>query len=256
MKRFLTMLLVLLLLGGCAAVPSSVPEEPARSGLEQTAIFFEGRVLYDLDGVLVLTEQIDGEEKGELLTFTLGDLPLTDENGKATDRTIQPGDILSIAYDGSVLAIWPGLLSGPTAVQIIGHEETLAPFYAEQLMDLYEKDSGLNGEIQRISLDLTAVSNLGEMEKAAVGYVLWCKSGIEVFQENIEDLYEQGFVKDGGYYETGVLLSLEDSPVENGSFTMSAMKWRSGLGAVGYEDARANRTANGWTCVPEAWFIS
>ncbi|MBQ1237842.1 MAG: hypothetical protein IIX70_06115 [Oscillospiraceae bacterium] len=92
MKRFLTMLLVLLLMGGCAAVPSSVPEEPARSGLEQTAIFFEGRVLYDLDGVLVLTEQIDWEEKGELLTFTLGDLPLTDENGKAADRTIQPGD--------------------------------------------------------------------------------------------------------------------------------------------------------------------
>ena len=254
MKRLLALMLSLLLLAGCAAVPSTSVQEPSSTAPQEA--YFHCRVLYLLGDTLLLIPT-DSDALGDLFTLGLADKPVFDAQGNPTEAVVKEGDLLTVTFDGSVQAIWPSILSGVSAVQITGHEETLVPFYTEKLLELFKEDEGLNHEIQRISLDLTGVQNLTDAEKTAVEYILWCKSGVEVFAETMAELKEQGFLgEDGMYYETGILLTMEDTALENGSFLLSAMKWRSGLGAIGYSDAKAENTANGWTCVPEAWFIS
>ena len=56
-----------------------------------------------------------------------------------------------------------------------------------------------------------------------------------------EDLMEQGLLsEDGSYFPEGILIKIRTVRNRKNSFTFSAKKWSSGLGANGYDDCKAS----------------
>ena len=164
---------------------------------------------------------------------------------------------VQIGYDGSILESYPCQLSGVTTLQVTGMVDSLLPFYLERIDELYQKDEALNEGIEKIALDLGEVTNLTGQEKEALCYLVGCRYDKEAFQSTYEQLCEEGQIDpDELYYQDGVILSLSSQKGSKQTFTFSAMKWRSGLGAIGYHDAKAKQKGGQWQCEIENWFIS
>ena len=167
------------------------------------------------------------------------------EQGESMQASqLEAGMTVQIGYDGSILESYPCQLSGVTTLQVTGMVDSLLPFYLERIDELYQKDEALNEGIEKIALDLGEVTNLTGQEK-------------EAFQSTYEQLCEEGQIDpDELYYQDGVILSLSSQKGSKQTFTFSAMKWRSGLGAIGYHDAKAEQKSGQWQCEIENWFIS
>lgn len=105
--------------------------------------------------------------------------------------------------------------------------------YATVIDKLYEEDSALNSEIKYIALDTSLIVNLNDEEKAELLKELE-NYGFSVLDMTFEELKDKGYVKDL-YFEEGILFRIKDEPIKGNSITMDISKWRSGLGAIGYE---------------------
>ncbi len=105
--------------------------------------------------------------------------------------------------------------------------------YTTVIDKLYEEDTALNNNINYIAVDTSSIINLNDEEKAALLKELE-SYGFTVLDMTIEELKEEGYIKDL-YFEEGILFEIEDEPIEGNSITMDISKWRSGLGAIGYD---------------------
>lgn len=124
----------------------------------------------------------------------------------------------------------------------------LSGLYLKVLEDLWEVDSGLNGDIKYISIDLSkAPGELTEGEKSAISYVFAKSHNKQCLELTFEELREQGFIeKDELYWEDGLLFSITDSQISEEQYfglrtiKFDAQKWRSGLGAYYFTDCTAS----------------
>lgn len=105
--------------------------------------------------------------------------------------------------------------------------------YTTVIDKLYEEDSALNSNIKYIAIDTSLIVNLNDEEKAELLKELE-NYGFTVLDMTIEELKEKGYVKDL-YFEEGILFEIEDEPIKRNSIIMDISKWRSGLGAIGYD---------------------
>ena len=80
------------------------------------------------------------------------------------------------------------------------------------------------------------------------------KYGYTVLDMTFDELEEQGYIEDL-YFKEGILFKLEDKPMSGSSITMDASKWRSGLGAIGYNDLEVKYKSGRWviTKAGSAW---
>ncbi|MBR0597409.1 hypothetical protein [Sinanaerobacter chloroacetimidivorans] len=99
---------------------------------------------------------------------------------------------------------------------------------------LYQEDSGLNGDIKYLAIDTTEMVNLTEEGKEALLKQLE-SYGYEVLDTTFQELQEQGLIHDL-YFPEGILFQIQDEPMEGNTITMDASKWRSGTGAIGYDN--------------------
>ena len=69
-----------------------------------------------------------------------------------------------------------------------------------------------------------------------------------------EELEEQGYIDDL-YFKEGILFKIEDRPMSGNSILMDVSKWRSGLGAIGYDDLKVQFKSGNWkiTKIGSAW---
>jgi len=105
--------------------------------------------------------------------------------------------------------------------------------YKTVIEKLYEEDSALNSEIQYIAIDTSTIVNLDDEEKNALLEELE-NYGFTVLDMTMAELEEEGYVKDL-YFEEGIFFEIKDEAIKGNSITMDVSKWRSGLGAIGYD---------------------
>ncbi|WP_422485398.1 hypothetical protein [Gudongella sp. DL1XJH-153] len=105
--------------------------------------------------------------------------------------------------------------------------------YTTVIDKLHEEDTALNSNIEYIAIDTSLIINLDDEEKAELLKELE-DYGFTVLDMTMEELKEEGYVEDL-YFEEGILFEIIDEPIEGNSITMDISKWRSGLGAIGYD---------------------
>lgn len=153
--------------------------------------------------------------------------------------------ILEISYDGTILESYPARLSNVTKVVMKEQRESIISFYQKLIHQIYEEDEGLNGDISEIALDLTKVENLSDVQKKALAYVIASDYSIETRLTTREELEEEGAIINY-FYEDGILIELSTSAMKEYKFEFKISKWRSGLGAIGYDNCKAYKEDNLW----------
>ena len=230
---FLGVYFVLCLLAACGAMKTGEPEDPAREEPPaEDAI--SCRVISCQDGQLLLAGT--GED-GSIYTLSW-------------EEAILPGALVDVTYDGSILETWPAQFSGVTAVNTArGGFDDRCALYLQVLEDLWEVDSGLNGDVTYIGVDLSSTS-LSDSERAAVAWAFAGKHGGELVTGTWDELAEQGYIdRENLYWEDGILFSITEKDMEGvyslTPVTFDAEKWRSGLGAYFFFDCTSVQTAGG-----------
>jgi len=109
---------------------------------------------------------------------------------------------------------------------------------------LYKEDSALNHDIKYLALDTSLMVNLSNEGKDELLNQLK-DYGHEILDMSFEELEKQGYIQDV-YFKEGVLFRIEDKEIKNNSITMKASKWRSGLGAIGYNEVTIKYNNGEW----------
>lgn len=124
------------------------------------------------------------------------------------------------------------------AAFMTGCADTEAPdgagAYEAAIDKLYSEDEALNMNIKYLAVDTTKMKNLTEEGKTNLLKNLE-KYGLTVLDTTSSELEKNGYIKDT-YFEEGILFELEDEEMKNNSITMNVSKFRSGLGAIGYDN--------------------
>ena len=272
MKKRMFLLSLCLLLTGCAPLSAPaeevVPPTCAETPAETEATCGPG-VPYRMTCRIV-----DGAESGHLLLaehdetgsgiYTLSMDSLTFE--PQLTEPLQNGQLIDVYY-GAFTESWPMNFGGVTAIEIInGGFDDRCVLYLDVLEDLWSVDSGLNGGVEVIGVDLSQTS-LSPSEQAAVGWVFAGRHGAEVVDGTLNELIEQGRVtatplsisgsgmdlSEPKHYfyewENGCYFSITEQPTE-GTYsltpvTFDAQKWRSSLGAYWFCDCTSVQSALG-----------
>ena len=233
----------------------------------------DGSVTTELPEYPTLTCRIvDGAEDGDLLLAELNgdgvyrigvteDTPVTLDGESASANHLEDGMPITITYDGLVQETYPaglGEIYGIAAYSL-GTEENpaggyydLCGLYLQVLEDLWNADSGLNGGVEVLGLDLSqAPGGLTESEQAALAWRFGELHGAQVVTGTYEELVDQGYITgeplgDGSTefmeWKNGILFSITGSENQSGAayslpaLSFDAEKWRSGLGAYWFND--------------------
>ena len=125
--------------------------------------------------------------------------------------------------------------------------------YTTAIDKLYQEDSGLNGDIKYIALDTSSIINLDDSERQELLQALE-SYGFTVLDMTMEELEEEGYIKDL-FFEEGILFEIKDETMQGATITMDISKWRSGLGAIGYDGLIVKYKNGKWEIVKQgnAW---
>ncbi len=258
-KRIAVICIIAMLftLGACRSQPgpggSAAPQngETADNGsAEPQGDSLQVRVIRGAGtGQLVLA----GISSGEVYTVNETELTVYINDKTAAPSDLENGMRLAIGPGYTVLETWPAQLTGATARAYgdpaDGNDHgDLCGLYLQVLEDLWEDDSGLNGDITYISVDLDdAPGALTDGEKAAIAWIFSGAHGKQGLRFGFEELRENGYIdKNVLYWEDGVLFSIKKTDKGTDSaqkISFDAEKWRSGEGAVFYLDCSAKRGA-------------
>ena len=224
--------------GSGAPVSGGTPSSEEQSGGEATqpaAVTTVCRVVSN-DGSLLLAG-MDGDPN--IYTLTPED-----------DTNLAAGALVEVTYDGTILETWPARFGGVSAAEVCeGGFDDRCALYLRVLEDLWETDSGLNGDVTYIGVNLSRTS-LSDSERAAVAWAFAGRHGGELVTGTWEELAEQGYIdRENLYWEDGVLFSITEQEME-GTYsltpvTFDAQKWRSGLGAYFFCDCTSVQSADG-----------
>lgn len=187
------------------------------------------------------------------------------KNGKkvpATTDYLQKELKVDIQFTGPVMESYPiqatadiiNIVASEEATETSNTQEKIDPIvnaYALVIDSLYEEDPGLNGDIKYLAVDTTKMTNLTPESKKQLIAVLK-KYKLEVLDTTFEKLEADGLIKDL-YFEKGLLFRIEDQSVKNDKLTLSASKWRSGLGAIGIDKMVLKKVKN--TGKPSDWEV-
>ena len=168
-------------------------------------------------GQLVLA----GERASDVYTLDMKDIKVFLDGKKSDASVLEDGMMAEILHNGWIQTTYPGMFSDVYEVRVysLGSEKNpggsyydLCGLYLQVLEDLWNKDAGLNEEIQYISVDLTdAPGNLTDGEKAAIAWIFGGKHGVQALTLTSEELKEQGYYTEIVYTGTGLPMSSDDN---------------------------------------------
>ncbi len=191
------------------------------------------------------------------ISVSLYETKILDDKGNAvTADRFKPGDMLKIYYNGVILESYPAQISADK-IEYLGRNFQLDAYMAV-IDDIYQEDSGLNGDIKMIAFDTTEWVNLTEIEKEILLSMVKEKYGYDTLQATFEELSEQGLIdKDNLYFPEGILIEIEkvEWNEEDKTLKCSISKWRSGLGAIG-ADVEATYDGGSWNLSKTGMWIS
>lgn len=220
------------------------------------------------DGTLILA----GET--EIYTLPLDGVTLYLDGSSVSAAEIESGMSAEVWYTGGVQETYPAKFSQVVAVSLSREDDArydLCGLYLQVLEDLWNKDAGLNGGAEIVSVDLSkAPGGLTAGEKAAVAYIYAQKHGVQGLTMTFDELREEGYLTgeklEGGStaysFTNGLLFTITpDESAEGECFSLpvvcfGAEKWRSPLGAYFFTKCTASRGEGGWEYSVGAEMIS
>lgn len=130
--------------------------------------------------------------------------------------------------------------------------------YMSIVNKLYEDDPTLNDQISILAIDTSKMCNITSYEKALLLEKLGDVYELEIIDSTFEALQNDGYIlQDKLHFPNGILIQIEDTPVKkNSTFTFNASKWRSGLGAIGYNNASITYNNDIWDITTQGSWIS
>ena len=257
MKRILCCLLsCVLFLSACGG---QEPEEPV---LEENQVCAAYKIVEvsEYEGKYSVLAYNMEAERPELTFVGVNDAEIYVGLDRVTAADLRPGMVIEVIWNGMVAESWPCQIRADK-VHVGGQQDDLVGLYRAVLSDLWENDPGLNHDAEVLGLDFSTITNLPEIEKDALAYLVSCDVGLglEYVFGTWEELCDEGYIdREELYWEDGVFFSIElaGEPGES-SFTFDAQKWRSGLGAIFYTDCTAKRASEGqWTYEPGGFAIA
>lgn len=207
----------------------------------------------------------------EVYALPIDGVTLYLDGGSVSASEIESGMSAEVWYTGGVQETYPAQFAQVVAVSFARETDSgaydLCGLYLQVLEDLWNKDAGLNGGAEIVSVDLSkAPGGLTEGEKAAVAYVFAQKHGVRGLTMTFDELREEGYLTgeklEGGStaysFTNGLLFTItpEETQDNGASACFSAGKWRSPLGAYYFTKCTASRGDNGWEYTVGAEAIS
>jgi len=242
MKRMGLILLVFLVivgsLVGCNLISEGI-DRGKENDLSQYQVF-EADVISNKNGLLVTPDEDMYDKDGNLVY----------------DDVFKSGDRVKITYDGIILESYPAQISAKK-VEIIGHNHIVDGIFAV-IDDIYQEDGALNSGITMIAIDTSEWTSLTKAEIYTILAMAKENYEVEIVQGTFEELAEQGLIdEDNLYFEKGILIKLNDIKINKGrdKINCSIQKWRSGLGAIGW-DAEAKLKTGEWKTTRDNMWIS
>ena len=233
--------------------------KPDRSENPSDLVTFKAEVIEGGVSLLVAPDKESNEYKSsDKISVNLYDCKITDKEGATiTKEMIKPGDYLTITYEGVILESYPAQITA-SAISVVDHNQLIEGYLAI-IEDIYEEDAGLNSDIEMIAFDTQGWVGMDDLEKEAVFSVLKDKYEVDIVEDTYDSLVDKGLIdKDKLYFEKGILITISkvDYDKEKQEISYSVAKWRSGLGAVGSDDAVAKYDKEGWKITKNNTWIS
>lgn len=222
-KNFVFMLVLCLLLSGCApseGPKTEAPEVPGATAAEAPEPEPAPPSLTDGgEPAVLLCRIVDGAEDGNLLLAELDegiyggtgvyrlnveDVPVTLDGEPAEPPVLEDGMPVEVSFNGFVAESFPAQFGEVYSVSAWSRGQgkngggttfDLCGLYLQVLDDLWRKDPALNENISQLALDLSqAPGELTEGEKAALAWRFGELHGAECFAATFEELREQGYL--------------------------------------------------------------
>ena len=258
------LLFSLLLLTSCGLFYPSEPVQPATEGIasvqpegsaavttvpepsESPSAILLASVVKQYDKTLLLAGTSD--QAGEVYLIPYEEVPLLDAKGNAiSPQQIQPGKIVAVSHSGMVMETYPAQID-PLQIQLKDEPISAVSLYAGVLDALYQEDPGLNEGARIFAFDFTKATSLKPAEKSALCYLMGNAYQKETLEGTFDLLCQEGYIdKEALRFPDGILFALSDTVQEDRTVHFSVSKWRSGTGAFGWDDCRAQKGETGWT---------
>lgn len=132
--------------------------------------------------------------------------------------------------------------------------EDIVSGYMKAIELVYEIDPALNDDITYVAFDCKKMRYLSEEGKQA----LVEKMGVygTVIESDYETLKKQGMITKG-YFENGIIVSINDFYSEGNQLILGVDKWRSSLGAIGSSEVVLENNNGKWEIINKViWYIS
>lgn len=219
---------------------------------------FMAEVISSEEGLLVTPDKDSIESSSsDRISIATGAAEIIDEQGNVIDiGMLKPADRIKVSYNGLIAESYPAQITADK-IELIGHNYIIDGFLA-LIDDIYQEDSGLNGNITMIAFDTSEWTILSNIETEIILALAKEKYELEVVVGTFDELAEQGFIdKDNLYFEDGILMTIKDIEINNDmdKIECSIEKWRSGLGAIGW-NAKAKLDKDTWEITRSGMWIS
>ncbi len=217
-------------------------------------------------GKLVLA----GISDGEVYTLSVDGITVYLDDEKADASALEDGMAIDVVHGGDIMESWPAQFGKVHEIRAYsrgtqknpgGRYYDLCGLYLQVLDDLWDKDSGLNNDINYVSVDLSlAPGDLTAGEKAAIAWIFGNAHNAEPLTLTAEELSEQGYLTEivltgtglsfndeqpkPCMWEDGLLFTITNNGAEDDIYSLpvimfDAMKWRTPLGAYFFHNCSA-----------------
>lgn len=178
------------------------------------------------------------------------------EKGTLSSDALAPGMVVEV-IGGPVMESYPAQFEAG-AVGIVDNGSDLIGLYRSVIHDMWEVDPGLNSGIKMLGFDFSNACLLAQ-EQEALEYLTAQDFGLEYVTGTWDELADQGYIdRETLYWEDGLFISITvtGEPGSSG-LTFNAQKWRSGLGAIMYDNCKAVKGPDGtWSYAVGQFSIS
>ncbi len=218
-----------------------VPVKESKSVEKTSEDILKGKII---KGSGTDTLVIAGENASDMLIVHPENAEITIDGKKAKAEDLKDGMVVELDLSKGVATSYPGQVYNPGFIKAVSKGEgvnNLPGLYIKALEDLWNKDKGLNDNIELISVDIAMAGDLTAGEKAAIAWIFGDMHEVEAVNYSREKLEKDGYIKNGAW-EDGVLFEIKpekDVQVKDGEICFDIQKWRSGTGAFYLENCIA-----------------
>jgi hypothetical protein len=255
MKKIGILMLMLLIVSGSFIGCKSFNDDDNTNNEQQA---FEANVIESGDRLLISPDKdsVAYSSADKISVATIETEIIDDKGNTAEIDILNPGDRIKVFYNGVIAESYPAQITADR-IELLGRNYVIDGFIA-LIDDVYQEDSGLNSDITMIAFDTTEWTELSESETEIILAIAKDEYALEVVVGTFDELAEKKLIdKDNLYFESGILVEIKEIEINNNKdkIKCSIRKWRSGLGAIGW-DAEAKLDKSEWKITRDNMWIS